>query len=428
MSIQNGLSEREKEILRWVATGASNKEIAHRLAISPNTVKVHLRSIFAKIEVASRTEATLFAVRNGLVEPAALQASEEQPQPAVRARRSYAVYLLAALLLLALSSLGFLGLDRLRGAAAATATAAIRSPLERWGELAGLPAGRRSMAAAAFENQIYLIGGETAGGVTNSVIRYEAAANRWGKARAKPTAVSQIQAAVLGEAIYVPGGCNADGRPIAALEVYRPLQNRWEEHARLPRPLCAYALAAYEGRLYLFGGWDGQSYRAEVYAYDPLADEWTEKSRLPAGMGYAAAVTGEGKILVIGGYDGQNAHRQVLAYYPQRDLEGSSPWEERAPLPAGRYAAGVAALANRYYLIGGLSDDPAGEGLPSLEYLPQRERWITFDEDRRDASSHAAVLSLDTRLHILGGSLPTGLSAHHLTYQAIYTIMIPIIP
>src|SRR5713101_2752074 len=60
------LSDREREILRLVATGASNKDIARQLTISPNTVKVHLRNIFAKIGSASRTEATLYAIRAGL--------------------------------------------------------------------------------------------------------------------------------------------------------------------------------------------------------------------------------------------------------------------------------------------------------------------------------------------------------------------------
>src|SRR5262245_41221344 len=61
------ISERESEILRLVATGATNQQIAQQLNISANTVKVHLRNIFSKIGAASRTEATLYAVRTGLV-------------------------------------------------------------------------------------------------------------------------------------------------------------------------------------------------------------------------------------------------------------------------------------------------------------------------------------------------------------------------
>ena len=83
MAEENALSEREQDILRLVATGASNKEIAQALVISPNTVKVHLRNIFAKIGVASRTEATLYALRTGLIESPAppAEAAEQAPVP-----------------------------------------------------------------------------------------------------------------------------------------------------------------------------------------------------------------------------------------------------------------------------------------------------------------------------------------------------------
>ena len=61
------LTERELQIVQALATGASNKEIAAQLFLSPNTVKVHLRNIFTKLEVQTRTEATMIAVRNGWV-------------------------------------------------------------------------------------------------------------------------------------------------------------------------------------------------------------------------------------------------------------------------------------------------------------------------------------------------------------------------
>lgn len=62
------LSARELEILQLVATGATNLQVARTLFISPNTVKTHLRNIFFKLNVESRTEATLYAVQHGLVQ------------------------------------------------------------------------------------------------------------------------------------------------------------------------------------------------------------------------------------------------------------------------------------------------------------------------------------------------------------------------
>jgi len=59
------LSEREMEILRLAATGISNQEIAEKLFLSRRTVQAHLVNIFRKMDVGSRTEAVLQAVRRG---------------------------------------------------------------------------------------------------------------------------------------------------------------------------------------------------------------------------------------------------------------------------------------------------------------------------------------------------------------------------
>ncbi|MDI6869853.1 MAG: response regulator transcription factor [Bacillota bacterium] len=62
------LTEREVEILRLIAQGASNREIAERLFISEKTVKNHVSSLLRKLELEGRTQAAIFALRNRLVE------------------------------------------------------------------------------------------------------------------------------------------------------------------------------------------------------------------------------------------------------------------------------------------------------------------------------------------------------------------------
>ena len=71
------LTDRELELLKLVATGASNQQIALQLYISVNTVKVHLRNIFHKLGVESRTEATMYAVRQGWVMLEGLEAQRK---------------------------------------------------------------------------------------------------------------------------------------------------------------------------------------------------------------------------------------------------------------------------------------------------------------------------------------------------------------
>jgi DNA-binding NarL/FixJ family response regulator len=63
------LSERELEILRLIAEGHANKEIARQLVISERTARTHVSHILRKLGLSSRTQAALFAVREGLAAP-----------------------------------------------------------------------------------------------------------------------------------------------------------------------------------------------------------------------------------------------------------------------------------------------------------------------------------------------------------------------
>lgn len=63
-----GVSDRELEVLELLAAGRSNKEIAHQLAVSPNTIKTHVANLFEKLEAKRRTQAISRARELGIIQ------------------------------------------------------------------------------------------------------------------------------------------------------------------------------------------------------------------------------------------------------------------------------------------------------------------------------------------------------------------------
>src|SRR5262249_35180959 len=65
---EEALTEREVEVLRHIAGGNRNRDIAERLFISEETVKVHIKHIMEKLDAADRTQAVAIAVRRGIIQ------------------------------------------------------------------------------------------------------------------------------------------------------------------------------------------------------------------------------------------------------------------------------------------------------------------------------------------------------------------------
>ena len=63
----NGLTTREVEILRLVTSGLTNRQLAEQLGVSTRTVDAHLRSIYGKLGIKSRSAATRYAIENHLI-------------------------------------------------------------------------------------------------------------------------------------------------------------------------------------------------------------------------------------------------------------------------------------------------------------------------------------------------------------------------
>ena len=426
---ENDLSERELEILKLLSTGASNKEIAQQLVISPNTVKVHLRNIFSKIDVVSRTEATLYAIKIGLIRPegAVLQGSEmPAPEPVIQPvpwyQRAEMVIGLSAALLIFVAVLVYVfvnqnNLDQ-------NNVNEVTSTLNRWTALAPLPEGRSGMAIERYKSSIYLISGLSPDALTGSVLAYQVNNNSWISRAPKPTPVTDAQATLIGERIYVPGGAGSDGVVTDVLEIYDPRLDAWTTGANLPGPASQYALASFEGRLYLFGGWDGSAYLDSVWTYDPGADEWQLLQPMPGPLGGAAAVMAGGKIFLIGGTNGQQALTTVRAYYPNREISGETAWEDRPDLPEARSQLQGTSLTDTVYISGGYGQDQQPFS-SVLRFNESADTWEVVNEPAGEISPDAAMIGYDTRLHLFGGELNNVPSTTHQAYQAVYTVRLP---
>lgn len=435
---QVDLSEREREILRLVATGASNKEIAQKLFISPNTVKVHLRNIFSKIGVVSRTEATLYALRHGIIEAplpereagggdeSATQSGTEHLEGRSDARPRLSIrWGVAALVMVAVAMLLGGIVRTLASSRSMPSSSEKLTNAQRFYALAALPGGRSGMAGGRYENWLLVVGGRTAQGVDGEVMAYDLERNTWESRRSKPTPVEGAQGAVLGERLYVPGGCGINGQPNDGLEIYDPRQDVWESGPTLPHPVCQYALTALEGRLFLLGGWDGHDFGRQVWSYDPALRQWKILGELPFPFEHLFAVALNGKILLVG-YQNDDTP-QLWAYYPNRRPGQDEAWESRGELPDSFIPLAVTSLVGNLYVIG---NSPAVKGEAShvlWAYVESNDEWQPVTTVPNPLGEGGLFLSTDTRLHFLGGRLGDTEQTLHLAYQAIYTVNLPVI-
>ncbi len=421
------LSDRELEIVALVAEGLTNREIAQRVYLSPNTVKVHLRNVFVKTGVASRTELSILAVREGwIVVPEAEQesaplevevaaggepASEEVATAVVdtpsllpkwsRLRwAGLALGVLLALLTLVLpprtaestaSGSAFSGLVDEPGLGGEAPQA---NGQDRWADLAPLPVRRTRFGVATLDQRLYLIGGLTPEGASDRTDVYLLEEDRWEVAASRPLALANVGAAAVGGGVLVPGGCDAQGVPLATVHHYLPATESWEERAPLPEPLCAYALAVEGGQVYLFGGWDGSRYRAVTYRYDPETDLWSEGAPPVEARGFGAAAALAERIFYVGGYDGME-RPTCEVYTPEQDA-----WELCPSLLQPRGGLGLAALGGQLYAVGGGWESYLGF---NERYNPNEGLWRVLETPVVGEWRNLGLVGWETSLYAVGG-------------------------
>lgn len=426
------ISEREREILRLVATGATNQQIAQQLNISVNTVKVHLRNIFGKIGVVSRTEATLYAVRSGLVsversggatavadDPDELVAvSPPPPQPVDPAPPTVGLPAEPA----EQPEPATVKPVGAESAAATEPTPGSQEPAPPVVVVPALPAPEPAPPASRLNPLMIAMAAVTlvaVGGLIavlllrptfvdppptpTSPVTLPELSERW-RALAPltaPRAAFAIAAANVSGTnyLYAIGGEGPDGVSGDVLR-YDVVRDSWARYSAKPTPVADVQAAVIGGQIYVPGGRTTDGLTAVLEVYDPQSDRWTTAAPMPAPRSRYALAAVEGKLYLFGGWDGENFTNQVWQYTPDTDS-----WAELGPMEVPRADAGAATLDDQVYLIG-------GENASGL--LTRHERYNPADEGQGDpwtiraplpeARSRMAVAAAIDSIFVLGGS------------------------
>ena len=472
------LSERELEVLQCVVDGAGNKEIATALTISHNTVKVHLRNIFTKLDVTSRTEATTVALQQGLAtlhgvvsteileadapaKPIAetengsptsdLAASDTEtavssffvssqpiPEPEVEQRsflprRIWGI----GLVLIVVVAAVFIGYQAFGNTLTPTPTPepfAESRITDDWLQSRPLPAARANMALVGNGLNLYLIGGETAVGVTNAVSIFNTSDLVWQEGAPKPTAVTEITGAELFGEIYIPGGKLADGQPTNIVEVYSPANDSWRATTPLPTAVSGGLVLSDGSFLYLFGGWDGQNYLADAYRFDPAASSWQILPSMDTARAFVTGGVVKGRLYVVGGYDGERPLNECAYFDPLPTGDNTNSlgsWHRCAPMLLPRAGAGASGLLNKLYVFGGgaFGEEPITY---SESYNPDADQWSVVNTpplSNMPNWANLGIANIEIKIYAVGGKRGAAVTDTTFIYQPlVYQTYIPIAP
>ena len=393
------LTERELQIVQLLATGAGNKEIAAQLFLSPNTVKVHLRNIFTKLEVQTRTEATMIAVRNGWV---ALPKNEENEKlripmgnpigENVKGETVASSGFDATLINVSQALPTALGLEK------PDATSDQRLIPNNQSPITPVPVApnpqlllplsmRRRIAIVATlvialalsvlslnirptdatsnpDNPVDVPG-------VNPVAPLTAASTRWNTRASVRTARARSIAVGHRNQVYLIGG-EVDRKLSDEVLVYEPDKDQWQDlGAPKPTPVLNAAAAVIGNSIYLPGGLTANNTATDRFeVLDVISKTWLALPRLPrATSGHAVAAL-QGQVFVLGG----RANGQITNEGYVFDVT-SNVWTTLPSMPTARENAAAVAFNNRLYVVGGF--DGRHELATCEYYAPAEKTWST---------------------------------------------------
>jgi N-acetylneuraminic acid mutarotase len=271
-------------------------------------------------------------------------------------------------------------------------------PESVWVSLATMPEARGRFALVAMGNTLYVVGGETPGGVTGSLAIYDVETDAWREGAPKPVAVANLAAVTHEGRIYAIGGRNQAGEPMALVEVYDPVTDSWSEGVALPRAVMAHVAVAAGERILVFGGSDGTSYRGLAWGWEAGEGRWQALPILPTPRGFMGAAVMDGRVYLVGGYDGQREYATCDWFDLEAQIYGVCP-----SMSSPRGGVGAAAVAGNLFVVGGGWSSFTAF---SERYNPRSDQWYNVETPVLLAGGewlNLGVAGVGTQILALGG-------------------------
>ncbi len=257
-----------------------------------------------------------------------------------------------------------------------------------------IPVATRAMCVIGYNNLIYMIGGDTAGGEVATNRSYNPATDAYANLTACPVTISRIDIVELNGLFYFCGGYQG-GAASNVLRIYNPATDNWSTGANLPDTRWRNRCVTDGTYIYSTGGNGGAGLNGELFRYDPVGDVWITLTSIPYAPACHGAVADSTNIWIYGGL--LFAGESDLAY---KYIIATDTWEQMPNLP-DTYAYFTAVYKDGF----GFSwcGDYSGPDTDDLYIYDTRSGHLDIIPGPGAAANQVATALLGSNVYALGG-------------------------
>ncbi|MFE7242646.1 kelch repeat-containing protein, partial [Streptomyces sp. NPDC057580] len=229
-------------------------------------------------------------------------------------------------------------------------------------------------AVATLGGKVYSVGGTDGSATYNKAYVYDPGAQAWSALPNLSIARAAPQAATYDGKLYVFGGWDTDGRPVAKTEIYDPATGAWSAGADNPKPYAGAAVTVLGSKIYIIGGCTlDDCSGTDVQTYDPASNTWSSGAAYPEQVSWLGCGAIANKLYCAGGATEAGTVKHAYSYDPS-----SHSWTAVADLPIDLWGMGYSAADGKLLVSGGVTDGLTTITNQGFAYDPGSDTWTAL--------------------------------------------------